>query len=176
MELTVTILQGWEGPRGFLWPITIRSPNKDNSFYLHNGFLFILQDPAPDPLKCATYNRSKANVKYLFNTVLFVFRRWWGCWKGNLARVWRGKGHRRTCAWEVFGLCNTGVVCVHSARQLPGLNPKLTGSPGGKATKPQMLSEDGSRLVSAALVILSELPAVCSPWRYVVVCDGLLWP
>ncbi|XP_059770025.1 HEAT repeat-containing protein 5A isoform X5 [Balaenoptera ricei] len=53
-------------------------------------------------------------------------------------------------------------VCI-LVRQLPELNPKLTGSPGVKATKPQMLSEDGSRLVSAALVILSELPAVCSP-------------
>lgn len=58
-------------------------------------------------------------------------------------------------------------VCI-LVRQLPGLNPKLTGSPGVKATKPQMLSEDGSRLVSAALVILSELPAVCSP-------EGMLW-
>uniref|UniRef100_A0A8P0NUR5 HEAT repeat containing 5A n=1 Tax=Canis lupus familiaris TaxID=9615 RepID=A0A8P0NUR5_CANLF len=53
-------------------------------------------------------------------------------------------------------------VCI-LVRQLPELNPKLTGSPGVKATKPQVLSEDGSRLVSAALVILSELPAVCSP-------------
>ncbi|XP_063501964.1 HEAT repeat-containing protein 5A isoform X2 [Symphalangus syndactylus] len=53
-------------------------------------------------------------------------------------------------------------VCI-LVRQLPELNPKLTGSPGVKARKPQMLSEDGSRLVSAALVILSELPAVCSP-------------
>ncbi|PNI96992.1 HEATR5A isoform 3, partial [Pan troglodytes] len=53
-------------------------------------------------------------------------------------------------------------VCI-LVRQLPELNPKLTGSPGVKATKPQILLEDGSRLVSAALVILSELPAVCSP-------------
>uniref|UniRef100_A0A8C4PIM0 HEAT repeat-containing protein 5A n=1 Tax=Equus asinus asinus TaxID=83772 RepID=A0A8C4PIM0_EQUAS len=53
-------------------------------------------------------------------------------------------------------------VCI-LVRQLPELNPKLTGSPGVKARKPQMLSEDGSRLVSAALVILAELPAVCSP-------------
>ncbi|EPY76160.1 hypothetical protein CB1_001484006 [Camelus ferus] len=53
-------------------------------------------------------------------------------------------------------------VCI-LVRQLPELNPKLTGSPGVKAAKPQLLSEDGSRLVSAALVILSELPAVCSP-------------
>ncbi|XP_030879873.1 HEAT repeat-containing protein 5A [Leptonychotes weddellii] len=58
-------------------------------------------------------------------------------------------------------------VCI-LVRQLPELNPKLTGSPGVKATKPQVLSEDGSRLVSAALVILSELPAVCSP-------EGMLW-
>jgi hypothetical protein len=53
-------------------------------------------------------------------------------------------------------------VCI-LVRQLPELNPELTGSPRIKATMPQMLSEDGSRLVSAALVILSELPAVCSP-------------
>lgn len=61
-------------------------------------------------------------------------------------------------------------VCI-LVRQLPELNPKLTGSPGVKATKPQMLSEDGSRLVSAALVILSELPAVCSPEGMLVVFD-----
>lgn len=58
-------------------------------------------------------------------------------------------------------------VCI-LVRQLPELNPKLTGSPGVRAAKPQVLSEDGSRLVSAALVILSELPAVCSP-------EGTLW-
>uniref|UniRef100_A0A8C2PKS4 HEAT repeat containing 5A n=1 Tax=Capra hircus TaxID=9925 RepID=A0A8C2PKS4_CAPHI len=65
---------------------------------------------------------------------------------------------RSSLVFATLELC----VCI-LVRQLPGLNPKLTGSPGGKATKPQMLSEDGSRLVSAALVILSELPAVCSP-------------
>lgn len=32
-----------------------------------------------------------------------------------------------------------------------------------KASKPKSLSEEGSRLVAAALVILAELPAVCSP-------------
>lgn len=58
-------------------------------------------------------------------------------------------------------------VCI-LVRQLPELNPKLTGSPGIKAPKPQVLSEDGSKLVSAALFILAELPAVCSP-------EGMLW-
>lgn len=53
-------------------------------------------------------------------------------------------------------------VCI-LVRQLPELNPKLTGSPGVKVLKPQTLSEDASRLVSAALAILAELPAVCSP-------------
>lgn len=53
-------------------------------------------------------------------------------------------------------------VCI-LVRQLPELNPKLTGSPGVKASKPKSLSEEGSRLVAAALVILAELPAVCSP-------------
>uniref|UniRef100_H0X8A5 HEAT repeat-containing protein 5A n=1 Tax=Otolemur garnettii TaxID=30611 RepID=H0X8A5_OTOGA len=64
-------------------------------------------------------------------------------------------------------------VCI-LVRQLPELNPKLTGSPGVKATKPQMLSEDGSRLVSAALVILSELPAVCSPEVQLSIANTLL--
>ena len=53
-------------------------------------------------------------------------------------------------------------VCI-LVRQLPELNPKLAGSPGGKASKPKTLLEEGSRLVAAALAILAELPAVCSP-------------
>uniref|UniRef100_A0A8C3ITL1 HEAT repeat-containing protein 5A n=1 Tax=Chrysemys picta bellii TaxID=8478 RepID=A0A8C3ITL1_CHRPI len=53
-------------------------------------------------------------------------------------------------------------VCI-LVRQLPQLNPKVTGSPAVKAGKPQLLSESGSRLVSAALVILSDIPSVCSP-------------
>ncbi|KAF5925805.1 hypothetical protein HPG69_002256 [Diceros bicornis minor] len=65
-------------------------------------------------------------------------------------------------------------VCI-LVRQLPELNPKLTGSPGVKATKPQMLSEDGSRLVSAALVILAELPAVCSPEGSISILPTLLY-
>ncbi|XP_047593892.1 HEAT repeat-containing protein 5A isoform X6 [Lutra lutra] len=65
-------------------------------------------------------------------------------------------------------------VCI-LVRQLPGLNPKLTGSPGVKAAKPQVLSEDGSRLVSAALVILSELPAVCSPEGSISILPTILY-
>lgn len=53
-------------------------------------------------------------------------------------------------------------VCI-LVRQLPQLNPKITGSPGITAGKPQLLSENGSKLVSAALAILSDIPAVCSP-------------
>jgi hypothetical protein len=65
-------------------------------------------------------------------------------------------------------------VCI-LVRQLPELNPELTGSPRIKATMPQMLSEDGSRLVSAALVILSELPAVCSPEGSISVLPTILY-
>lgn len=65
-------------------------------------------------------------------------------------------------------------VCI-LVRQLPELNPELTGSPGVKARKPQMLSEDGSRLVSAALVILSELPAVCSPEGSISILPTILY-
>ncbi|XP_053526486.1 HEAT repeat-containing protein 5A isoform X3 [Artibeus jamaicensis] len=65
-------------------------------------------------------------------------------------------------------------VCI-LVRQLPELNPKLTGSPRVKGTKPQMLSEDGSRLVSAALVILSELPAVCSPEGSISILPTVLY-
>ncbi|XP_059229022.1 HEAT repeat-containing protein 5A isoform X1 [Mustela nigripes] len=65
-------------------------------------------------------------------------------------------------------------VCI-LVRQLPELNPKLTGSPGVRATKPQVLSEDGSRLVSAALVILSELPAVCSPEGSISILPTILY-
>ncbi|XP_054989040.1 HEAT repeat-containing protein 5A isoform X2 [Sorex araneus] len=65
-------------------------------------------------------------------------------------------------------------VCI-LVRQLPELNPKLTGSPGVKSAKPQVLSEDGSRLVSAALVILAELPAVCSPEGSISILPTILY-
>ncbi|KAM6181816.1 HEAT repeat-containing protein 5A isoform 1-T1 [Erethizon dorsatum] len=65
-------------------------------------------------------------------------------------------------------------VCI-LVRQLPELNPKLTGTPGVRGTKPQILSEEGSRLVSAALVILSELPAVCSPEGSISVLPTILY-
>ncbi|XP_021099488.1 HEAT repeat-containing protein 5A isoform X6 [Heterocephalus glaber] len=65
-------------------------------------------------------------------------------------------------------------VCI-LVRQLPELNPKLTGTPGVKATKPQILSEEGSRLVSASLVILSELPAVCSPEGSISILPTILY-
>lgn len=53
-------------------------------------------------------------------------------------------------------------VCI-LVRQLPQLNPKLTCSPAVPPGKHLLLSEDGSRLVAAALVILSDVPAICSP-------------
>lgn len=53
-------------------------------------------------------------------------------------------------------------VCI-LVRQLPQLNPKLTCSPAVQPGKHLLLSEDGSRLVAAALVILSDVPAICSP-------------
>lgn len=53
-------------------------------------------------------------------------------------------------------------VCI-LVRQLPLLNPKLTCSPAVLPGKHLLLSEDGSKLVAAALVILSNVPAVCSP-------------
>uniref|UniRef100_K9IQJ8 HEAT repeat-containing protein 5A n=1 Tax=Desmodus rotundus TaxID=9430 RepID=K9IQJ8_DESRO len=76
----------------------------------------------------------------------------------------------RSLVFATLELC----VCI-LVRQLPELNPKLTGSPGVKAAKPQMLSEDGSRLVSAALVILSELPAVCSPEGSISILPTILY-
>ncbi|XP_076797998.1 HEAT repeat-containing protein 5A isoform X1 [Arvicanthis niloticus] len=65
-------------------------------------------------------------------------------------------------------------VCI-LVRQLPELNPKLTGSPGVKASKPKTLSEEGSRLVAAALVILAELPAVCSPEGSISILPTILY-
>lgn len=65
-------------------------------------------------------------------------------------------------------------VCI-LVRQLPQLNPKITGSPKGAAGKPQLLSEDGSRLVSAALAILSDVPAICSPEGSVAVLPTILY-
>ncbi|NWW10341.1 HTR5A protein, partial [Oreocharis arfaki] len=65
-------------------------------------------------------------------------------------------------------------VCI-LVRQLPQLNPKLTCSPAVQPGKHLLLSEDGSRLVAAALVILSDVPAVCSPEGSVSVLPTILY-
>nr|XP_045010033.1 HEAT repeat-containing protein 5A isoform X2 [Jaculus jaculus] len=65
-------------------------------------------------------------------------------------------------------------VCI-LVRQLPELNPELTGSPGVKDASPQSLSEDGTRLVSAALAILAELPALCSPEGSISILPTILY-
>ncbi|XP_051001840.1 HEAT repeat-containing protein 5A [Acomys russatus] len=65
-------------------------------------------------------------------------------------------------------------VCI-LVRQLPELNPKLTGGPRVTSSKPQTLPEEGSRLVAAALVILAELPAVCSPEGSISILPTILY-
>uniref|UniRef100_A0A8D0GE57 Uncharacterized protein n=2 Tax=Sphenodon punctatus TaxID=8508 RepID=A0A8D0GE57_SPHPU len=65
-------------------------------------------------------------------------------------------------------------VCI-LVRQFPQLNPKLTGSPGIRARKHQLLSQNENQLVSAALVILSDVPAVCSPEGSVSVLPTILY-
>ncbi|XP_072842445.2 HEAT repeat-containing protein 5A isoform X2 [Pogona vitticeps] len=65
-------------------------------------------------------------------------------------------------------------MCI-LVRQLPQLNPKITCSPGITARKPQLLSENGSSLVSAALGILSDVPAVCSPEGSIAVLPTILY-
>ncbi|KFQ33845.1 HEAT repeat-containing protein 5A, partial [Merops nubicus] len=65
-------------------------------------------------------------------------------------------------------------VCI-LVRQLPHLNPKLTCSPAVQSGKHLFLSEDGSRLVAAALVILSDVPAVCSPEGSISVLPTILY-
>ncbi|XP_061854900.1 HEAT repeat-containing protein 5A isoform X3 [Colius striatus] len=65
-------------------------------------------------------------------------------------------------------------VCI-LVRQLPQLNPKLTCSPAVHSGKHLLLSEDGSRLVAAALVILSDVPAVCSPEGSISVLPTILY-
>ncbi|KFP02467.1 HEAT repeat-containing protein 5A [Calypte anna] len=65
-------------------------------------------------------------------------------------------------------------VCI-LVRQLPQLNPKLTCSPAVQSGNHLLLSEDGSRLVAAALVILSDVPAICSPEGSVSVLPTILY-
>ncbi|KAM6462239.1 HEAT repeat-containing protein 5A isoform 2-T2 [Liasis olivaceus] len=65
-------------------------------------------------------------------------------------------------------------VCI-LVRQLPQLNLKITGSPGITSGKPRLLSEDGNRLVAAALGILSGVPAVCSPEGSIAVLPTILY-
>ncbi|XP_041070429.1 HEAT repeat-containing protein 5A isoform X2 [Carcharodon carcharias] len=59
-------------------------------------------------------------------------------------------------------------------RQLPQLNPKLVGAPISQG-KPQLLSEDGIKLVAAALGILSELTSVCSPTGSISILPTVLY-
>uniref|UniRef100_A0A8B9FQ27 HEAT repeat-containing protein 5A n=1 Tax=Amazona collaria TaxID=241587 RepID=A0A8B9FQ27_9PSIT len=65
-------------------------------------------------------------------------------------------------------------VCI-LVRQLPQLNPKLTCSPAVQSGKHLLLSEDGSRLVAAALVILSDVPSICSPEGSISVLPTILY-
>ncbi|XP_069772821.1 HEAT repeat-containing protein 5A isoform X2 [Narcine bancroftii] len=60
-------------------------------------------------------------------------------------------------------------------RQLPQLNPKLVDSPTGSSGKPQLLSEDGIKLVIAALRILSELVSICSPTGSISILPTVLY-
>lgn len=60
-------------------------------------------------------------------------------------------------------------------RQIPQLNLKLVDSPLGSSGKPQVLSQDGSKLVVAALRILSELITVCSPTGSVSILPTVLY-
>ncbi|XP_064280095.1 HEAT repeat-containing protein 5A isoform X5 [Passer domesticus] len=76
----------------------------------------------------------------------------------------------KSLVFAILELC----VCI-LVRQLPQLNPKLTCSPAVPPGKHLLLSEDGSRLVAAALVILSDVPAICSPEGSVSVLPTILY-
>ncbi|NXX85392.1 HTR5A protein, partial [Urocolius indicus] len=76
----------------------------------------------------------------------------------------------KSLVFAILELC----VCI-LVRQLPQLNPKLTCSPAVHSGKHLLLSEDGSRLVAAALVILSDVPAVCSPEGSISVLPTILY-
>lgn len=65
-------------------------------------------------------------------------------------------------------------LCI-LVRQLPQLNPKLVGSPSGHGGKPQTLTENDCKLVSAALGILSDLPCICSPEGSVSILPTILF-
>ncbi|XP_076872255.1 HEAT repeat-containing protein 5B isoform X2 [Brachyhypopomus gauderio] len=60
-------------------------------------------------------------------------------------------------------------------RHLPRVSARATDSPSHLPTKPQQLSEHGSRLVAAALGILAELPALCSPAGSLVILPTVLF-
>lgn len=53
-------------------------------------------------------------------------------------------------------------LCI-LVRQLPQLSPRLSGNSSGNNAAKQILSHEGSLLVSASLGILAELPSLCSP-------------
>ncbi|XP_032821133.2 HEAT repeat-containing protein 5B isoform X4 [Petromyzon marinus] len=65
-------------------------------------------------------------------------------------------------------------LCI-LVRQLPRLNPKLLLAANEGLVKPQLLSQHGAKLVSAALHILAELPLLCSPAGSVSVLPTLLF-
>uniref|UniRef100_A0A674A100 HEAT repeat-containing protein 5A n=1 Tax=Salmo trutta TaxID=8032 RepID=A0A674A100_SALTR len=65
----------------------------------------------------------------------------------------------RSLVFGALQLC----LCV-LVRKLPQLSPKLAGSPrGGQGGSAWSLSDSDCRQVAAALAILSDLPAICSP-------------
>ncbi|XP_072344417.1 HEAT repeat-containing protein 5A isoform X2 [Scyliorhinus torazame] len=59
-------------------------------------------------------------------------------------------------------------------RQLPQLNPKLVAAPISNG-KHQLLTDDGIKLVAAALGILSELTSVCSPAGSISILPTVLY-
>nr|XP_046269809.1 HEAT repeat-containing protein 5A isoform X2 [Scatophagus argus] len=77
----------------------------------------------------------------------------------------------RSLVFGALELC----LCV-LVRKLPQLSPKLAGtSPTGPGGSVWILSDGDCRLVSSALLVLSELPSVCSPEGSVSVLPTVLY-
>uniref|UniRef100_A0A8C2GMI6 HEAT repeat-containing protein 5A n=1 Tax=Cyprinus carpio TaxID=7962 RepID=A0A8C2GMI6_CYPCA len=73
----------------------------------------------------------------------------------------------------VFGALELCLCML--VRKLPQLSPKLAGSPTGRGGQTCSLSNTDCRLVTSALVILSELPSICSPEGSVSVLPTVLY-
>lgn len=127
------------GLQGYLLIGCSRS-HSQNNFYLLKCSFSVFKALA---IECVVCNRNELNcthpeakqTKALLEPLFLSFSWWWGCWKGNAARVRRGKGYRRPGAGKVSGLRHPGVMCLHSGQTTPRTESEIDREPRHESCK-----------------------------------------